>query len=124
MVRSLKRELSNARIVATGLEIMPIQWLIGAKYYDPEKIRVFLESMWVRIKSLEKCDQLYVRNDRAKKIVDYALETTSLLRRIKNGVDQKRDTINQAKETLDLLHKYTMAFFDVYFGTMSRARQH
>jgi len=46
--------LSNARIVALALERSHYQWLIGAKVYDPEKIRVFLEALWARACVLEQ----------------------------------------------------------------------
>lgn len=46
--------LSNARIIALALERSHYQWLIGAKVYDPEKIRVFLEALWARARVLEQ----------------------------------------------------------------------
>ena len=46
LLATLKREVSNSRIVAVGLEMTPVRWRIGNKYYDPEKIRVFLDVMW------------------------------------------------------------------------------
>ncbi|MBU1697927.1 MAG: Type 1 glutamine amidotransferase-like domain-containing protein, partial [Proteobacteria bacterium] len=50
----IKRELSNSRIVAGSLEFLPVQWLIGQKVYEPQKVRVYLESMWKRLRALEK----------------------------------------------------------------------
>ncbi|MCP4105581.1 MAG: hypothetical protein GY749_08600 [Desulfobacteraceae bacterium] len=119
LVRDIKRELSNSRIVAAGLELMPVQWLIGAKIYEPEKIRVFIESMWNRIKFLEKCSQIRTGHGIPGKLIEYALETTSLIRKMKNHVDRKSDTIYIAKELIDLLHKFSMAFFSLYFRTIS-----
>ena len=46
--------VSNARIVGLALERSSYQWLIGAKVYDPEKIRVFLETIWKRVRVLEQ----------------------------------------------------------------------
>ncbi len=46
--------LSNARIAALGLENRSLKWLIGRKYYDYEKIRVFLETMWKRAKAIHR----------------------------------------------------------------------
>jgi len=48
-IHTFKSEISNARIIALALERLPYTWLIGKKVYDPEKIRVFLESIWSRI---------------------------------------------------------------------------
>ncbi|MCP4345634.1 MAG: hypothetical protein GY795_08915 [Desulfobacterales bacterium] len=119
LVRDIKRELSNSRIVAAGLEITPVQWLIGAKIYEPEKIRVFIESMWTRIRFLEKCSQIKAEYGIPGKLAEYALETTSLIRKMKNQADLKSDTVSIAKELIDLLHKFTMAFFTLYFRTVS-----
>lgn len=48
------RLLSNARIAALGLESRSVKWLIGRKYYDYEKIRVFLETMWTRARAIHR----------------------------------------------------------------------
>ncbi len=61
LIHSLRRELSNSRIVAAGLEMLPVRWLIGAKVYEPEKIRVFLDAMWRRLKPLEKRGRILAR---------------------------------------------------------------
>ena len=48
--RRFMAAVSNARIVGLALERSSYQWLIGAKVYDPEKIRVFLETIWKRVR--------------------------------------------------------------------------
>ena len=48
-LKGLKREVSNARIVANGLETNEVRWLIGNKIYEPIKIRFFLEAVWKRL---------------------------------------------------------------------------
>lgn len=48
-LKIVKRELSNARIMAAALETKDIHWHIGEKTYEPEKIRFFLETMWGRL---------------------------------------------------------------------------
>jgi glutamine amidotransferase-like uncharacterized protein len=53
-LRRMLSELSNARITALALERSSYQWLIGAKVYDPEKIRVFLEAVWKRARVFQK----------------------------------------------------------------------
>jgi hypothetical protein len=120
LIRTLKRELSNARIVAAGLEMMAIRWTIGAKTYEPEKIRVFLEAMWRRIKPLEKRVQLSASKGVADQIAAYARETTELLRTLKTQADQGIDTLNTARSVFDQLHRYTIAFFHIYFHTISQ----
>ncbi len=118
LIRDIRRELSNSRIVATGLEIMPIQWMIGAKIYEPEKIRVFLEAMWPRIRPLEKCSQIRIQQGMAERIVHYAKDTTALLREMKHQVDQKHETVASATVVFDLLHKLSTAFFNLYFRNL------
>lgn len=113
--RNLRRELSNSRIVASSLEFLPISWHIGKKVYEPEKVRVFLESMWKRITLLEKRDSLCVRSGCSEQIVRTARQTTMLLRKIKSGVDQRQDTLVSATSAFDLLHKLSISFFDLYF---------
>lgn len=119
-VRDIKRELSNSRIVAAGMEFLPIGWLIGEKYYEPAKIRVFLESMWKRIKPLDKLTSLMLGPEDASRIVSYATRTTTTLREIRQRVDEKQDTLALAVQTFDLLHQLCMAFFELYFHNISK----
>jgi hypothetical protein len=114
-IRELKRELSNSRIAASGLEFIPIRWLIGKKVYEPDKIRVFLESMWKRIKPLEKRDGFKVRPGLTEQIVQYAKQTSEEIRKIKTGVDYNIDTLDSATSTFDLLHRLSISFFELYF---------
>ena len=115
LVRELRRELSNSRIAASSLEFLPIRWLIGKKVYEPEKVRVFLESMWKRIKLLEKQEGFEVIPGMAEMIVQYARQTTAALRKIKSAVDHHLDTLDLATSVFDLLHRLSMSFFYLYF---------
>jgi glutamine amidotransferase-like uncharacterized protein len=119
LIRDLKRELSNSRIVAAGLEMIPIRWLIGSKFYEPPKIRVFIDAMWHRIRRLEKHGQPNVCPETAKALIEHALETTALLRTLKNRLDQKKDTQELAARLFDLLHQYTATFLEMYFQTLA-----
>ena len=119
LIRDLKRELSNSRIVAAGLEMLPIRWLIGDKYYEPEKIRVFLESMWRRLQSLETRDRLCTHTWTPTNLVDWATEITDLLRLMKSELDQNHDSLLVAGRLFSLLHTFTAAFLHLYFLTVS-----
>jgi len=114
-VREIKRELSNSRIAASGLEFLPIRWLIGKKVYEPEKVRVFLESMWKRIKPLEKRDAFEVRSGLTEQIVQYARKTTESIRKLKTGADHNMDTLETATSAFELLHGLSISFFEFYF---------
>lgn len=120
LIRGLKRELSNSRIVAAGLELRPIRWLIGAKYYEPEKIRVFLESMWRRLKVLEARGRIHTCSFAPSDLQAWAAEITGLLRRIKNDLDLNHDTLPAAAKLFDRLHELTAAFLQLYFLTLSK----
>ena len=115
LLLTLKRELSNSRIVATGLEMLPVKWQIGAKIYEPEKLRVFLESMWRRLKPLEKNDRLFVAAETSQTLMADAAETTALLRRLKSDIDLGKDTRLLAGRLIHLLHRYSMSFLELYF---------
>jgi hypothetical protein len=116
----LKRELSNSRIVAAGLEMRPIRWLIGAKYYEPEKIRVFLESMWQRLKVLESRGRIRSYSFEPADLQAWAAEITGLLRLIKNDLDRNHDTLPAAVRLFSRLHALTAAFLQLYFLTLSK----
>ena len=118
LLKTLKRELSNSRIVAVGLEMMPVRWLIGNKYYDPEKIRVFLDAMWQRIRRLEKSGPLRTEPEIAVQLAAFAVKTTGLLRELKHRLDDSGDTDPLARDLFTLLPGFTTAFLGLYFQTI------
>lgn len=118
LILTLKRELSNSRIVATGLEMASVKWRIGAKIYEPEKIRVFLESMWRRLKALEKSGRIFVEAGTSELLMADAGKTTALLRRLKTEIDKNSDTCELAGRLFHLLRRYSMAFLELYFRTL------
>ncbi len=111
--RDIKSQVSNCRIVSLALEREQINWQIGYKVYEPEKISVFLEAIWSRwnkinIKNCGNDTELYVILNMAKKL-------TLLLRAIKKNIMLKVDTTNSAQETFNLLKKLTASFLSLYF---------
>ena len=119
LIKDLKRELSNSRIVASGLEFLPIRWLIGAKYYEPEKIRVFLDSMWRRLIFFEDRDKLWSAPTVPAELLAMATDITRMLRLIKNKLDQEQDTLAVAGRLFNRLHKFTALFLNLYFLNVS-----
>ena len=118
-VMDIKRELSNSRIVAVNLEFLPIRWMIGKKVYEPEKVRVFLESMWSRIKSLERMDRLRVFSGDLETIRAVSVKVTQGLRRLKRAVDDNQDSLPGATEIFSWLQQLSMAFYTMYFLTLT-----
>jgi len=114
-IRDFKRELSNSRIVAAGLEMLPLKWTIGSKVYETGKIRVFLEALWQRIRSFEKERLILVRADQNDLLVQTALHVTKSIRQIKKGWDQKADTLKTATLLFNLLNKTSALFLEIYF---------
>lgn len=119
LVKTLKRELSNSRIVSTGLELMPLYWMIGNKAYEPLKFRVFLESMWTRIPTLEKASSLTAQAGSFDKISATAAQTTILLRELKTSLDREKETTALAGKCFQVLQELAAGFFDLYFKTRS-----
>lgn len=117
LVRDVKRELSNARIVAAGLEMLPLQWRIGEKIYEPTKIRVFLDSLWRRIRPLEKADHVHFTPGCDAKMLRLALEITETIRTMKHRIDENLDATPQAKELFHRLQGLSKAFLQLYFDT-------
>ena len=93
-------------------------WLIGAKVYEPEKIRVFLEAMWRRLKPLEKSGRIIAEPGLPDALAAHAGETTALLRRLKAQIDEKVDTRELAARLFQLLHDYAKAFLELYFRSI------
>ena len=118
LLQDLKRELSNSRIVALGMEMMPVSWLIGKKVYDPGKIRVFLEAMWTRIRTLEKAEQMILTKAEESRLIEDGALITILLREIKTELGRGPDTIHLARKIFERLNEMTRRFLDIYFRTI------
>ncbi len=118
LLLNIRRELSNSRIVAGSLEFLPIQWLIGQKIYEPQKVRVYLESMFKRLKPLEKNKVLLLKPGLGERITKAAGRLTIELRRIKNEIDENLESLKTAILIFDLLHVLSISFFELYFINM------
>ena len=114
-IRDFKRELSNSRIVAAGLEMLPLKWTIGNKVYEAGKIRVFLEAVWQRMRSFEKTDPILIRTGQDGLSIQTALRITESLREIKRGWDSKKDTLETARALFGFLNKTSALFLEIYF---------
>ncbi len=116
-VRDVKRELSNARIVAAGLEMAPLQWRIGRKIYEPAKIRVFLEALWGRIRYLERAPAVHFPPDGGEAAVRLGREITGLVRTMKGRIDDGLDTTPQATDLFCRLRELATRFLRIHFLT-------
>lgn len=113
LLRNIRSELSNSRIVALALERTSMQWRIGRKLYEPEKIRVFLESMWSRWGIF--ISQKSGHEPELCAINGQANEVTVLLRRIRQSAASGADDLAVAEELLDRVKVLTASFLTIYF---------
>lgn len=113
-LRQLKGAISEARIVTVGLETVPIHWLIGAKTYEPEKIRTFLESIWERISWLETSGMLDGDGEILRSVVNRGQELVGRLISLRNGVLAGEDTSEQAASFFPFLKQLTADFLKIY----------
>jgi glutamine amidotransferase-like uncharacterized protein len=112
-----KGHLSDARLVAYGLEMLPLVWKIGHKTYEPGKIRVFLETIWQRYSFLKR-DQTIPEEDLLQlySVREMAAGAVKLLRQIKSKTGAGDVTLDHARELFPLLKKLSTTFLEVYFS--------
>ena len=112
LLRNIKSELSNSRIAALALERTPVQWQIGSKIYEPEKIRVFLEAMWSR---WNVCASQKSGNElELHAIYGMAQEVTQRLRAIQQSLLSGTDDLTSVKEMFGHLKQLTASFLTIY----------
>lgn len=113
LLRNIRSELSNSRIAALALERTSLQWRIGNKVYEPEKISLFLETMWSRWEIF--LSQKSGHEPELYAIYGQAKEVTALLRRIRQSAAPGADETAAAAELLDRLKVLAASFLTIYF---------
>jgi glutamine amidotransferase-like uncharacterized protein len=98
----LKREISNSRIIATGLERKACRWKIGNKIYEAEKIREFLDPIWKRINYINSIDT-------------EILETSKNIKALLKMLAENPENDKIFNNLLFLLKRLTKNFFETYF---------
>jgi len=115
LLRKIKSEVSNSRIVALALERTPITWLIGQKVYEPVKIRTFLEMVWSRFPYIEHVN-LNIEEDTLLSLKRSFQEITQLLRDIKSKIDRGHDTTDNASYLFTVIKSSCADFLSIYFN--------
>ncbi len=107
--------VSNARIQALALERRPASWKIGRKYYEPEKIRAFLEALWKRISPLRKRE---LGGDGAvlEKSLEEGREILPRLKTLRLSTEEGSGADEAAGRLFEALQATAAAFFTFYFG--------
>lgn len=118
LLKDIKREISNARIVAVGMESLHLHWTIGNKVFESAKIRVFIEAIWTRLRELEKVDRTKLLPGQDELILQRASELTLLLRDLRRSIiSGDSETTGKAENTISLLKKTCALFLEIYFST-------
>ncbi len=123
VIYSLKRVLSNARIVAYGLEKMPVAWKIGLKVWEPEKIRMLLETAWVRVSSMSRRLIWDSYTERLENITEMYSRITSELKNLLFLIEKGADSDLEVRALIGELKKVTVAFLSLYFEVLKNSFQ-
>ncbi len=114
LLKQVKGEISNARIVAIALQRYPLSWPIGVKTYEPLKILHFLEVVWKRTPSLFE-NRTGHDYGCLEGILEQTRIVTHLLRSIKTEVDDGVDALHLAVQLFPELKKMTARFLEYHF---------
>ena len=115
LLKDLKRELSNSRIIASGMNDFTIRWLIGNKYYEPEKIGIFINTVWGKLKDLESIPDLEVDSILLLQCVDISKEITKETMAIKSEMEGRGHTISLTSKLFLNLKSLSSHFLTLYF---------
>ena len=115
LLKDLKREFSNSRIMASGMNDFPFHWLIGNKYYEPEKINVFINTVWNKLKDLESMPGLEVDRTLLLRCIEISKEIAREIRTIKLEMRERGDTTPLASKMFLNLKTLSSLFFRLYF---------
>lgn len=115
LLKDLKRELSNARIMASGMSDFSISWLIGNKYYEPEKISVFINTVWDKLKALESVPGLELDKNQLLRCAEISKEIIKDIKIIKSEIKEQGDATSLASKLFLNLKALSSHFFTLYF---------
>jgi hypothetical protein len=114
LVKELKRQVSNARIHAMGLENKSVSWLIGHKYYEPEKIMAFIAIIWDRLPFMANIDWL-IKDNHLEECVGLTKNLIGQMKNIRKGLEASEDTTEFAAKLFVDLKALNAAFLKDYF---------
>ncbi len=115
LLKDLKRELSHVRILVSGMNDFSITWLIGNKYYEPEKISVFINSMWDRLRVLESWSDLETDETELHRCVGLSKKIIEDVKTIKSMMRDQGESTTLASTLFLNLKALSSTFFALYF---------
>ena len=92
-----------------------IHWWIGNKYYEPEKISVFVNTVWDKLKDLESMPDIEVDKSLLLRCIETSKGITRELRTIKSEMNAQGDTTPLASKLFLDLKTLSSDFFRLYF---------
>jgi hypothetical protein len=101
--------------MASGMDDFSVQWLIGNKYYEPEKIGVFINTVWNKLKDLETNSGLEIEKESLLRCIEISKRITKEVRTIKSEMREKGDATFLASELFLDLKALSSNFFTLYF---------
>ncbi len=114
LLREIKGELSNARIVAFGLEKMPVSWTMGTKTWEPEKIRYYIDFCWRRLDYLEDSVSSGMNTvEELEALAAVVAGSRELTRKLKREIDMGAETTPLAKQLFRHLKRQTVMMLEV-----------
>ncbi len=120
VLRDLRRQVSNARVVALGLEDHPARWRIGRKLYEPAKFRVFCEALWQRLRSRRGALPLAGDPEAVEALTAAWRAIAEGLRALKRELALEQDTQARAEALFSAINRATADFMDIYFRNAYR----
>jgi hypothetical protein len=115
LLKDLKRELSNSRIAASGMNDFSVSWLIGNKYYEPEKISVFINSVWDKLRAIESLSILKLDQHLLLRCVEISKEIIKDIKTIRSEMKEQGNTLLLASKLFLNLKALSSHFFTLYF---------
>ena len=101
--------------MASGMDDLSIHWLIGNKYYEPEKISVFINTVWNKLRDLETNSGLEIDKESLLRCIDISKRITKEVRTIKSEMREKGDATFLVSELFLDLKALSSNFFTLYF---------
>jgi len=116
LLKEVRRQVSNSRIVALALEDHPARWSIGGKVYEPAKLRVFLEAVWSRAGGLERARRVLAPAEAAE-LPALLAGVTQNIRALRRELEAGQETTARAAGLLEDLSRAAALYLNMYFAT-------
>lgn len=117
-LKDLKRGLSNARIQASGMNDFNIEWLIGNKLYQSEKISVFLNFIWEKLRKVETLPNLEMDGSRLRECIEISQSLPTAIQKIRRGFQEGKETTSLAQGLFENLKRLSYSFLNIYFQSL------